>query len=636
MKKSQKILCIITLALLTVTASANVQPIEYLWQATFSKSPIAEISPPEAKLFWQGNAKMVEEHFPVAGDKVLYLDQASYGKLSNHGLTHQEGCISFWYRPAGNSLAQSRTLLSCRWNFNSSYMVLSQGWWEGDGGGGKTYCIFNNAAGSSITPGDIAHSDKWNFYALSWKLLPERKMQLTFFMNGISYQRISSKPLPENAAMSSDLFLGSDWGTSLSAKRSANGYFSDLQIFRHALSTLELTNIYQQKATLAGLPSTPNEIDWMQETVPLPYREKRDANGTLLESRILFAEGRVIFNQQTEQMHTELDKLQSSGFNVIMPVVWSGRGTEYLSHQFPASPACKQRMKKNPQYDHYKEFIRAAHEREVEVHSAFAVMRSGGKNPAWPQYQLGKESIWSNCYDPNFRRDMVKLILDHVDHYQVDGINLDFIRAVGGLNTPLAQQEYQRLYGRNFDEDRGDVRKMNEFTSRCIAEIVYNTRLQLQKTHPSVILSVAGTPQLKWQGLLQKGRNTAIWLDNGWVDFVFCMDYGKRLGIEFFDQARAESKNPYGWVMGLGNYDWQEGICISRDGQLFAKLVDYCRRKYNDGNGFAAYFWSKLDDAQISALRKDPLKEIAKAAWRRPVFQKNLAEIFPTLTDNDE
>ena len=57
-----------------------------------------------------------------------------------------KGTFSFWLRPHWSySVSKSHTFLSFTWGQKiNSYFVFTDGWWESDGGEGRTYFIFNN------------------------------------------------------------------------------------------------------------------------------------------------------------------------------------------------------------------------------------------------------------------------------------------------------------------------------------------------------------------------------------------------------------------------------------------------------------------------------------------------------------
>lgn len=608
----KKIIMLLMYTILSAVAYAG-DSANIMFNASFTKSIQPEISVNKTGIKWYGNPKIVKGEGLKNSNAVL-TGIHGYGTFSACNVNINQGTICFWYKPLGDPMGNSHTLFSWGWNFKSSYTALSQGWWEGGGGGGNTYFIINNHVKGISSPSTLQIGE-WSFFAVSWKLNKDRKMEVSFYRNGEKIAiAVSEKKLPENAKIVTPIFLGSDRGTSMSSGRYANGYFNDFTIYNRQLTFAEIDKIFLAKAPKQMITDMKNPWAWMNDAINKPPREKRDKHGKLLESRIIFAEGNVIHYYPRETMKKAVLRLKKSGFNVYMPIIWHGRGTEYYTEKAPMSPRYKDFMKKYPGYNGYKEFIAEMHKHGMEVHSSFAVMQGGGKTPAWTQYSKGK---WNNGYNGEFRKKIITLMVNHVKEYDVDGINLDFIRIQDGLDTPDAAEDYKNVYGRNLSDDKKNPKRMLEYVAHCVGEIVSEVRKQTKAIKPNLIISCASTPQLKKQGLFSNGRNSSMWLDKGWVDFVICMDYGQRLGTSLLDACRKESDKPWGYVEGLGNYDWEDGKCLSRDPKIFAKLIDYCRRKYNDGNGLFVYFWTRLSNEQIKALRKGPFKELAKPSWKR-------------------
>jgi hypothetical protein len=209
------------------------------------------------------------------------------------------------------------------------------------------------------------------------------------------------------------------------------------------------------------------------------------------------------------------------------------------------------------------------------------------------------------------------MILEHVKRYNVDGVNLDYIRIQTGLDTPAAAKEYKRVYGRDLSKDRKDSARMAEFTGYCADDVVKRIAEGARKLKPEIIVSVCTHVHPKRWGLPANGRNTTKWVDKGWVDVAYNMDYDKVLSIKLMDEVRNESKRPYAFVELVGNYDFVGGKCTPRDPKILAAQIDYCRKKYNDGNGIGLYFSKMLSEEQVKALRKGPFKELAKPSWRK-------------------
>lgn len=590
--------------------------------ATFFDSDQPEINKSNIPVKWNGRYEFKKDA-GINGMGALLSGPDGWGVIDKSLIDPKEGTIAFWFRPVGDPMGGSHTYFSWTWNTTwldkniskRSYMVISQGWWEDGGGAGSTYGIFSNNLGPCVIP-SAERVGTWGHYVLTWKKFADGNYEVGFYKNssgGKNIKKCSDKTLE----IVGDLVIGSDRGSNMWANRYADGVFSEVIIWDKALDASEIKALVFKKAPEYVVKELENPFIWMDDVKGKPYREKRDENGMLLESRTMSAEGTLIHYNSREGILKNLDRLKNSGFNVYMPIIWHGAGMECEGGIIKSSARYLNYKKEHPEFDSYKFFIEEAHKRGIEVHSIFAIMQGGKKHAAYPEFCIDPQREWANGYDPKFRDAIVKLVLEHLKNYDVDGINLDFIRIQGGLDTTAAAAEYKRIYGRDIKNDMNNPSRMAQFTAECVSDIVRRISTEARKIRPDIIISCDCSSQTAAHGLAGNGRNPRLWIDEGWVDVAFNMDYGKRLGVEVLDKARSDSKKPYAWVEGIGNYDWNNGKCGPRNPALFASLMDYCRKKYNDGNGVFVYFWSTLSDAQIEALRKGPFKELAKPSWRK-------------------
>ena len=574
--------------------------------ASFEKREQAEMVKTGIPLKWSGLYEFKKDD-GLNGKGAILTGTDGFAEIDRNVIDPENGTIAFWFKPSGDPIGGSHTYLSWSWNNGSrggnSYMVISQGWWEEGGGAGSTYGIFCN--GQPEAADRIASSEKagmWNHYALSWKKREDNRYEMTFYRNGLAGNTVpADAPQKEKLQVSTQLFLGSDKGSCMANGRYANGFFNEFIIWNTVLGSEEIKGLILKKAPDYVVKGLKNSLYWMDDAKDKPYREKRDANGVLLESRVIFAQGIYIHYQDKENILKDIDRLKNSGFNVYMSAVWQGEGMECGSKTVKTTQRYQDYQKSNPGFDPYGFFIEEMHKKGMEVQSAFCEMLGDG----------------ANGYDPKHRDFIVNAILDHIVEYPVDGIVHDFVRIMGGLDTPVAAEEYKRLYGRDLNKDRNSPELMTKFASDCVGDIVRRVSVGVKKIRPGVLISCCADSQTAKHGLAGSGRNPRLWIEKGWIDTVINMDYGRRLGVEVFDVARKDAKKPYAWVEGIGNYEYENGKLVSRDPKMVASLMDYCRRKYNDGNGTYLYFWSCLSDEHIAALRAGPFKELAKPSWRR-------------------
>jgi len=554
----------------------------------------------------------------VDGKGALYLSEYGYAEIDNGNIYPGEGTIEFWFKPIGDPEVCSHTYLSWGWNtVRIPYCAFSQGWWEGDGGKASTVFILDNSLENGVGMPTLLSVGRWTHYAVTWNT--SSNLVESIYRDGVLQLQRRSAKAPTNQVIATPIYLGADLGAALAKGRRAHGYFNYLTFHLRCLSSNEVKQSFLLHAPEDVKRDAENPRAWMSNGLNMPPREMRDKDGVLLESRMIVDEQSFYLRSKTA-VDADIDRIARSGFNVVMTCVYHGFGAMYRTDKEKMSKRAIDFQNANPGYDPYAYFIERMHAKGLEVISYFTVMyqdnsKNNGK-PAFPTFLANKDDSFYNGYDPRFRDLIISMMLDHAKAYAIDGVDLDFIRCQNGLDTEVAAQEYKKIFGRDLAADRSDEKRMAEFSSYCVDDIVRRTREGLDKIRPGLHLSAAVGVQLANDGLAGNGRNPRIWLEKGWVDFAYCMTYGKSPNMVRFDKARTEVKDPAVWVPLLNNYDYQPGI-VPCDPKILAENIDYTRRKYNDGNGVGLYFYPYLSDEQIAALRAGPFKENAKPSLKR-------------------
>ena len=582
--------------------------------ASFEKSSQPEINKSGIPIKWSSRTG-IKAREGITGKGAMELDLEGYGEIDKGVIDVKSGTIAFWFNPKGDPTGDQHTYLSWGWKKSKyPYFVFSQPWFNGDPGAGgpdKTYYVFYNKIRSVTAFKTSLRKGEWVFYAVTWKKDVNGKMIIAAFQNGKEVaSKLSNKPLP-NIDIETPLFLGCDKGTARGKGCWMDGFINDFVVYKRALGKKEIKALfnfrYENNPALKG--KIVNSESWLDEMKGKPYIENRDKNGTLLESRMIFDDDGYVFDER-------LKSAKKAGFNVYMSMVWKGYGLECESDLIKKTDKYIKYKKKKSLSDPYKNFIDGAHRQGMEVHSSFTISLASSRIIIYPEYYL-KGTRFYNGYDPKFRDFIVGMILEHVKRYNIDGINLDFVRIQTGLDTVVAAQEYKRIYGKDLSEDRKNSTRMAEFTSYCVDDIVKRVSAGVRKLKPEIIVSVCAHVHPKRWGLPSNGRNIAKWVEKGWIDVAYNMDYEKILSIKLMDEGRSESSKPYAFVELVGNYDFIGGKCTPRIPEILAKQIDYCRKKYNDGNGIGLYLSRMLSNAQVDALRKGPFKESAKPSWRK-------------------
>ncbi|HZD12529.1 MAG TPA: family 10 glycosylhydrolase, partial [Candidatus Binatus sp.] len=169
-----------------------------------------------------------------------------------------------------------------------------------------------------------------------------------------------------------------------------------------------------------------------QETprdLPSPFTAKR-----------AILDGDIPLWTQKEYVDRALVRIKEAGFNVYMPTVWQGRGTAWPSKYAPWDTKLADRSKKD--FDPLRYLIQRAHELGIEVHPWFTLTLR--QSEIFPEFALtGMPQKAFDIHNPKFRELMVRLIEEVVTDYDVDGVNLDYVRAVGLCSSATCQEEYK-------------------------------------------------------------------------------------------------------------------------------------------------------------------------------------------------
>ena len=517
--------------------------------------------------------------------------------------------IMFWVRPHWNYYTLSKgdlashTFLSLAWEDNG-YLVLSDGWWE-PLGSPYTYFIANVNSRIAVNPKVRYRENQWTHIAVTWTT--GRDGNLAIYVDGELIEERTA-PVPERNP-SGKLYIGCDKGTSLSGGgRWADSDFDELVILDHAASKDEI------RRRLDGQDPGWRErkYDWIKPVLAQPYRPKRDGAGRPVEIRAVFDGGPGEWSTERKS-RALIARIRSAGFNVFIPCVWMGDGTRYPS---PVAPPAKYKAAGDP----LATLLRIAHEEGVEVHPWFAVSYRGRDFlPKFRDPETPPEAF--EMHRPGFRDFIVKMILDVVERYDVDGINLDFIRTQGVTRSRFVAERYREATGRDLETDgrsfdaRGCMKPhLQRFLDSAVEDVVRRVSEGIRSRKPGAILSVDGQPIPSMLCPSQEGRQEVAWANRGMVDLIFSMNYEQVPDTDALDLVRGELTDPEKLVLLLGSADGPDAKPHSRDARLVAGLVGVAQRKWPRGVGI--YPYSMLSDDQVHALGEGPF---AERALPRPV-----------------
>jgi uncharacterized lipoprotein YddW (UPF0748 family) len=300
-----------------------------------------------------------------------------------------------------------------------------------------------------------------------------------------------------------------------------------------------------------------------------------------------------------------------AGFNVLVPCVWHGRGTSWPSRLAPREPLWEQRRVLG--HDPLAYLISAAHRRGVEVHPWFTVVLRR-REFLRHYYDEGTPENAFDVHNPGFRALIVSLIGEVAAKYDVDGINLDYIRSVGICKSRACEDSYRRLTRRDLNSDLGrqsvgsDAWKaLARWNASAVEEIVQEVRNRLKESKPDATLSV--DTHAGFESLVLQGTDAVLWANRGWVDVVYHMDYAGQPDTAHFRNAARQMMDAHKLVFLAGNYErsrLNRSNVWPRDARQVADLVSLGRDLNPARHGVALYDYRFLTDEQAKALRSGP------------------------------
>ncbi|MHC5597607.1 MAG: family 10 glycosylhydrolase [Nostoc sp.] len=251
------------------------------------------------------------------------------------------------------------------------------------------------------------------------------------------------------------------------------------------------------------------------------------------------------------------DRLAQAGINTVFFETVNAGYTIY-----PSQIAKKQ----NPLirgWDPLAEAVKLAHERDMELHAWVWTFAAGNQrhnqilnlNPNYPGPVLAAHPDWAN-YDnlgnmipvgqtkpffdpanPEVRQYLLKLYDEIITRYNVDGLQLDYIRypfqdpSAGRTYGygKAARAQFQQLTGvdpLNISPSQADLwQKWTTFRTEQIDSFVAQVSQQLRQKRPNLILSVAVFPLPELERIQKIQQNWEVWARRGDVDLIVPMTY---------------------------------------------------------------------------------------------------------------
>lgn len=267
--------------------------------------------------------------------------------------------------------------------------------------------------------------------------------------------------------------------------------------------------------------------------------------------------GSIVQAGSREGLASLFDRLQAAGINTVFFETVNAGYTIYPSQVAPAQ---------NPLTEHWDPLAAAvelAHERDMELHAWVWTFAAGNQrhnallnqpasypgplitaHPTWANYDnrgsmipIGQEKPFLDPANPEVRRYLLQLFEEIVTQYDVDGLQLDYIRypfqdpsaeRTYGYGT-AARQQFEQLTGVDPTDispsDRDLWEQWTTFRAEQVNSFVAETDELLHRLDPSLILSTAVFAISEHERIHKIQQHWEVWAERGDVDMIVTMSY---------------------------------------------------------------------------------------------------------------
>jgi len=560
-------------------------------------------------LILNSNSICADTHKQLILNTPLSLTNSSSVSLKpNPPISSATGSINAWIKPSKESEKKSKPILTFRWeDKKNGYLALSHGWWE-QVSSNSIFFVVNNQEQfhcSIYYNLDIA---SWSMVTAVWK--SGVKGYCKIYVDGILVAK-SKYNKKIDYTSKGPLHIGNDKGSTDKRKRSFIGEIADLEIFNYALSRDEIFDYYMNPK-YNNSSNSKNKIKWLDID-----SHKKNSSDKTLENRVIF-DPDIMWATSKENTDKILKKIKSAGFNTYVPYVWHGKGTFFYSKNAHLHDRLKKTL--DGSYDPLEYLISEAHKLGIEVHPCLVITRR--EDNEYPEYyDTGTPKNAYNVHLPQFRTFIKNLLMEVVNNYDIDGINLDYIRTMGICDSDFCIRNYHETTSHDFNKDyylrfiSSDSRKrIQSWQDYAINDIVENFSKSAKKIKPNLIISVDAHPTPTGERRPLNGRNSVAWANSGLIDVIFSMDYNKKMDYEKADRIYNSLKTKQSFIPLFANYDIINGSAIRRPGNIVNKYVNFSRNKW-PRSGFAVYLLHQMSDEQVKSLSNDAFSTPSKTNW---------------------
>lgn len=378
-----------------------------------------------------------------------------------------------------------------------------------------------------------------------------------------------------------------------------------------------------KKAAVLALLSLAIFPQLLSQSVPRPVSPKREVRAVWITTvNGLDWPKSTTREEQQGSLRDIVDKLHQAHFNTIFFQV-RGRGDAiYRSRLEPWSNVLTGKLGEDPGWDPLLFILDEAHRRGMEIHAwinTFLVKSMKSETPVTsPQHVVLSHPDWLRLVDgeywldpgiPAVRKYLLGIVLDIVRHYDIDGIQFDFIRYPGKL---FPDEKMFKAYGGDRPKEEWRRENINAFVRSCYEEVVKLKPLVKIGSAPIGIYSNVGNVR-GLEGYSDLFQDSRVWLREQRHDYL-CPQIYWSLGDQPADpdfsevaadwMGQASGRQLY---LGIGAYKPEVR-------QQLPELIDVCRKLDAGGQSFFRY--ESVVDGLAMGGRYDYLANIPPMKWK--------------------
>lgn len=328
--------------------------------------------------------------------------------------------------------------------------------------------------------------------------------------------------------------------------------------------------------------------------------------------------------RQQQELCQMLDQMRNAGINTVLFQTRVRSTTSYPSKIEEWDGVFTGKPGQAPLYDPLAFAVEECHKRGMECHAwvvAFPICKANVAkqlgNRALPKVhpelcQLCGDQWMMDPGVPETASYIASICREIVEHYEVDGIHLDYIRYPES-GIPFDDSKTYRRYGKG--QNKSAWRKAN--VNRCvkaISEAVRSVRPWVKMSCSPVgkYSDLAQASSYGWNARDAVSQDAQLWLREGWMDVLFPMMYFD--GKHYYPFLADWKENDAGHLVvpGLGIYflnsrekDWplitvQRQMNVARDAGLGGQA--FFRAKFLLDNEKGLYDWVRDDFYAKQAL----------------------------------